>query len=102
MKENRTIVIRSRLSKVEKERLDKRLKEEGISLSAYMRKSILGEKIPSKTDIQTVFELKKIGVNINQLAKHVNTLPIDEIIIDAIGRLDSYIKEIREITNKIQ
>lgn len=101
MKENRTEVIKVRLTKEEKERLAKRVKLEGISLSTYVRKSILGENIVSKTDIQVVFELKKIGVNINQLAKHVNTLPINENIIDAIGRIDLYMKELKSITDRI-
>lgn len=101
MKENRTEVIKVRLTKEEKERLAKRVKLEGISLSTYVRKSILGENIVSKTDIQVVFELKKIGVNINQLAKHVNTLPINENIIDAIGRIDLYMKELKLITDRI-
>lgn len=101
MKENRTEVIKVRLTKEEKERLAKRVKLEGILLSTYVRKSILGENIVSKTDIQVVFELKKIGVNINQLAKHVNTLPINENIIDAIGRIDLYMKELKSITDRI-
>lgn len=101
MKENRNEIIRARFSKEEKEIAIKRAKEQGVSLSAYIRKSVLGEKLPSKTDIQVVFELKKIGVNINQLTKHINTLPVDENIIDAIGRMDLYAKELKDIINKI-
>lgn len=101
MKETRNEVIKARITKEEKARLLKRVKLEGVSLSTYIRKSILGERIVSKTDIQVVFELKKIGVNINQLAKHINTLPVDDNIIDAIARIDSYIKELKEITGRI-
>ncbi len=71
MKENRTKVIRARLSEEEKEQVFRRAKAEGVTLSMYLRKSVLGERITSKADIQTVFELKKIGTNLNQLAKHV-------------------------------
>lgn len=101
MKKNRTEVIRARLSEEEKEQVFRRAKAEGVSLSMYLRKSVLGEKIPSKTDIQTVFELKKIGTNLNQLAKHINSLPVDENIIGSLKSIDDYIKELKHITNNI-
>lgn len=85
----------------EKEQAVKRSKEEGITLSSYIRKSILGERIVSKTDIQTAFELKKIGTNLNQLAKHVNTLPVDENILMSLSSIDKYIKELKQITDKL-
>ena len=101
MKENRTKVIMLRLKEDEKERAVKRAKDEGITLSSYIRKSILGERIVSKTDIQTVFELKKIGTNLNQLAKHVNTLPVEENILESLKSLYNYIEELKQITNKL-
>lgn len=101
MKKNRTEIIKARLSKEEKETAIKRAKAEGVSLSTYLRKVILGERIASKTDIQTVFELKKIGTNLNQLAKHINTLPVDEYIIESITSIDNYIKELRLITDRL-
>lgn len=101
MKKNRTEVIRARLSEEEREQVLRRAKTEGMSLSMYLRKSVLGEKITSKTDIQTVFELKKIGTNLNQLAKHVNALPVEENILESIRVIDSYIKELKLITNDL-
>ena len=101
MKENRTIILRARLSKSEKELIDKRAKALGISLSAFLRKSLLGEQIVSKTDVQTVFELKKIGTNLNQLAKHVNSLPVDENIRISLESIEMYIKELKQITDKL-
>lgn len=101
MKKNRTEVIRARLSEEEKEQVLKHAKTEGVSLSMYLRKSVLRERIASKTDIQTVFELKKIGVNLNQLAKHVNTLPVEENILESLKVLDNYIEELKQITSKL-
>lgn len=101
MKKNRTEVIRARLSEEEKEQVLKHAKTEGISLSMYLRKSVLRERIASKTDIQTVFELKKIGTNLNQLAKHVNTLPVEENILESLKVLDNYIEELKQITSKL-
>ena len=93
MKENRTKVIRARLSEEEKEQVFRR--------AMYLRKSVLGERITSKADIQTVFELKKIGTNLNQLAKHVNSLPVDENIRISLESIEMYIKELKQITDKL-
>ena len=67
----------------------------------YLRKSVLGERITSKADIQTVFELKKIGTNLNQLAKHVNSLRVDENIRISLESIEMYIKELKQITDKL-
>ena len=97
----RTKVIRARLSEEEKEQVFRRAKAEGVTLSMYLRKSVLGERITSKADIQTVFELKKIGTNLNQLAKHVNSLPVDENIRISLESIEMYIKELKQITDKL-
>ena len=60
-----------------------------------------GERITSKADIQTVFELKKIGTNLNQLAKQVNSLPVDENIRLSWESIEMYIKELKQITDKL-
>ena len=101
MKENRNKDIRARLTEEEKEQVIRRAKAEGITHSMYLRNSVLGERIPSKTDIQTVFELKKIGTNLNQLAKHVNSLPVDENIRISLESIEMYIKELKQITDKL-
>lgn len=101
MKENRTAIVKLRLTEAEKKSAVKRAKDEGSTLSSYIRKSITGEKIVSKADIQIAFELKKIGNNLNQLAKHVNTLPADEIIRASINDIENYIKQLKKITDTL-
>ena len=75
MKENRDISIKIRLTEAEKEQLLQRSKEEGKSLSSFIRESALKGRSISKTDVQMIYELRKIGANINQLAKHFERLP---------------------------
>lgn len=99
---NRTEVIRARLSVEEKERIISIAKAEGVSLSTYLRRSLLNGRLVTKTDVQTVFELKKIGNNLNQLARHVNTLPVDENIIASLEDIKNYIEELKEITDKLR
>lgn len=101
MKENRTKILILRLTENEKKQAVKRAKDEGITLSSYIRKCVLNEKFVSKSDLQTAFELKKIGTNLNQLAKHVNSLPIEENILSSIKDIEGYIEELKQITNKL-
>lgn len=102
MKNNRVEYLNIRVSKEEKEKITKIAKSLDISVSTYTRKSLLRECITSKTDIQTIFEIKKIGVNLNQLAKHINTLPIDEEIVKSLSNIDNYINELKLITDKLK
>lgn len=101
MKDNRTVVIRARFSQEEKAQAISRAKAEGVTLSTLLRKSVLCERIVSKTDIQTVFELKKIGANLNQLTKHINTLPVDEEIRLSLLSIDIFLKEIKKTLETI-
>ena len=44
----------------------------------------------------------KIGVTLNQLAKHINTLPVDEEIISSLSSIKKYIDELKQITEKLK
>lgn len=101
MKENRTKIINLRLTEDEKKQAVKRAKDEEMTLSSYIRKSISAERFISKSDIQIAFELKKIGTNLNQLAKHVNTLPVEYNILESLKEINDYINELKQITNQL-
>lgn len=102
MKLNRTEIIHVRVSVDEKEKIANISKSLGVSISTYLRKSLLREHIISKTDVQTVFEIKKIGVNINQLAKHINSLPLEEEIINSLSSIENFIAELKQIIDKLK
>jgi hypothetical protein len=58
-------------------------------LAPWMRKICLSEKVnsrtpPPKTDPQLLFEVAKIGNNINQIARQINTLIKSEQRLDAV------------------
>ena len=99
MKENRDISIKKNLA--EKEQLLQRSKEEGKSLSSFIRESALKGRSISKTDVQMIYELRKIGANINQLAKHINTLPSDENILYSLDRINQYLSDVETINRKL-
>lgn len=100
MKDIRNKIIILRLTEEEKEQAVKAAKEVGLTLSSYVRKMILGNKIVSKTDVQTLFELNKIGVNLNQLVRHINMLPVEENIVSSLDDINTFIGELKNITSR--
>ncbi|OUN77860.1 plasmid mobilization relaxosome protein MobC [Bacteroides sp. An51A] len=101
MKENKTKNIVIRLTEEEKNKLVKQAGSVGKSLSSYIREVSLKGNITSKTDIQTVYELKKIGANINQLVKHANMLPVDENVRQLLARMNEYLSDIDRIKKNL-
>lgn len=101
MKDIRNKIIILRLTEEEKEQAVKAAKEVGLTLSSYVRKMILRNKIVSKTDVQTLFELNKIGVNLNQLVRHINMLPVEENIVSSLDDINTFIRELKNITSRL-
>ncbi|MCC8408621.1 MobC family plasmid mobilization relaxosome protein [Mucilaginibacter sp. UR6-1] len=69
--------ITVRLNSRERLRIEEAAKTTGVSTYRLVRDKLLKGKFPepkiAKTDIGVYIELKRIGNNINQLAKHANT-----------------------------
>ncbi len=53
--------------------INKQLEEHSLSFATVARSAILNQEIKSKLEIEMVFEVNKIGINLNQLAHYVNT-----------------------------
>jgi hypothetical protein len=78
--------VRLRFTSLEKQRLMKRTKQEGyLTLSAFCRAKILKHREVTKIEVTPEFveitgkldyELNKIGVNLNQVSKRLNTNPV--------------------------
>lgn len=66
-----------RLSEEDREKLIRDAEKTGISESAYLRELINNNSPQSREDLQQikqlVYEINKIGENINQITKHVNS-----------------------------
>lgn len=101
MKELETEAILLRLTKDEKDVLIRRAEEYGRTVSSFIRNTCIYGKFSSKTDYQTVMELRKIGANINQLVKYVHLLPVDENIAYALKRIHEYMDELETIKKKL-
>ena len=95
MSEKRTKAIKIRLTDEEHERL-KEL-QQGNELATWMRTTCLniGAAQQAKTDPQILRELNKIGVNMNQIARAVNSHRADYIAIQqALSQISDQLDEI--------
>jgi hypothetical protein len=100
--ELRTAIVRVRFTPVEKGRLHEITREMGLSLADYIRRVVLDRPLPSRRAIRPIpevnqdlyVELRRIGVNLNQLAQRMNRaespdrreiLPVIEMLAGAIA-----------------
>lgn len=73
----RNIRIQVRLNDIEYAKLLDDIERTNENISDYIRKLILGKEIKEKPDhdfLKILNQLSRIGVNINQIAHHVNGL----------------------------
>ena len=73
--QNRTakVQIIFRVTEEEAEQIKAKVQESGLSQKDYLMKVALGRKIQNTDGIKAVIpELKRIGNNLNQIAKHMN------------------------------
>ena len=102
---NRNNKISIRISNQEKEYLNKCAKESNLSLSMYLRNIIMNGKIihiepELQEDIKNLnYQIRKIGVNLNQIVKLANQkgggLSTEdwEVIADCIEKLNKISKD---------
>ena len=60
------------LTVAEKERVREAARRGGLSLSEYVRRRTLGRPVTSRMDADAERQLRRIGVNLNQLARVAN------------------------------
>jgi hypothetical protein len=100
--EPRTAIVPVRFTPVERERLNEITREMGLSLSGYIRRLVLDHPLPPRRAIRPIpevnqdlyVELRRIGVNLNQLAQRMNRaespdrqeiLPVLELLAGAVA-----------------
>ena len=82
--------VEVRVSGAEKADLRTAAKEAGITVSEYVRRRSLGRPVTARADRETRVLLRRIGVNLNQLARAANTsgTPTPEApLTDALDQL---------------
>jgi uncharacterized protein (DUF1778 family) len=76
-KEKRNVEIKIRLTAEEKEEIKRLAKEEGLTISQYIRTQALKKKkgkIQTREMKELIYEVNKIGINLNQMARALNVL----------------------------
>jgi hypothetical protein len=75
-REKRNVEVKVRLTAKEKEEIKRLAKEEGLTISKYLRTQALKKKGKIQTELEKEieYELNKIGTNINQMARALNIL----------------------------
>ena len=101
MNEKRTESFILRLTEKEKEMLVSLANEHDMSISSYLRNMAFKGSVVTKTDIQTVIELKRIGNNINQIAKQINLIPHEDNIKPYLHEMRNFLNMVYELTKKL-
>ncbi len=99
---NREYIVKTRLNFVENEILKKKMKISGIdSVSDFLRQAILYARVYNKSNLSFTNELNNIsegiskyGVNINQIAKRVNSTNAAALYSDDIEEIKKSLGEL--------
>ena len=94
------------------EQIEKRAKKEGLSINAFVRKSLgvdmeenrrlprgAKKKTVSDLSFSLLYHLSKIGTNINQIAKHCNTeKAVDRQVLFALEKIHNEIWSVPNVS----
>ena len=70
---SRGIQVKFRLSEEEAEQLKSKVEKSGMSQQEYLMKCALNKNVTNTDGLKEIsIELKRIGTNLNQIAKHCN------------------------------
>lgn len=61
-----------RFSEAEWEKIESKISEHNLNFSDFARSAILKKKVKTKLTHDLIFQLQKIGNNLNQIAKKLN------------------------------
>lgn len=99
IEEKRIYEIKIRLNKKEKHKLDQVLTDCRTHAPDVFRRLLMKNNFPKAKspmlDINTYYELRKIGVNVNQYVKAVHQSKLKEMDIAVLNELNSLLKILR-------
>ena len=89
--------VELRVSAAEKADLRSAAREAGLTVSEYVRRRSLGQPVVARADRETRVLLRRIGVNLNQLARAANASGAstpERQLDDALGELRRVLAEL--------
>lgn len=104
--EHRTATLIVRLTPKEKEKLYSVARKEQVSISEYVRTKIalpppVTRKEYDNLKLELIYQIRKIGVNINQIAKKYNEYRLTEASEELIDRMDMVQELVKEVVSSI-
>ena len=107
MKEARTQMVKIRMTIKEKETLTQQAKAKGLNVSDYIRKVSARPPNVTRGEFETavqksIYEIHKIGVNINQIAKKYNENDYVQPRNELIQKLNRIYELLYELTEFIK
>jgi hypothetical protein len=106
-KEKREVEVKVRMTAKEKEELKKLAKEEGLTISQYIRKQALKKQGKRQTGLERemLYEIHKIGVNLNQMARTLNILRAkekigDKVFLEIKARIEKSLNQLEAVIKK--
>lgn len=98
---SKTIVKSLRLNEKEARLIDENLQKSGLSFSQYAIKRLCGYQVRAAIDKQILFELSKIGNNLNQITRKLNQgSPFDAAAMIVLNTLKERIGYVGEILSQ--
>ena len=93
--------IELRIRNEDKEKLKEKAAAAGYkSVSKYIRDCALGKKITARVDIDAVYNLRKVGNNLNQIARQINTEKKDETLFALKSDIEALIWNVSDVIRK--
>ena len=101
-KKDNKVLMSLRISAEDKEQIEEKARKTGLTTSEFIRRCALGRKLPCYGDTSLLKEysmqLGKIGSNLNQIAKHLNS---GGSYFSVYGDVKEAVKELLDLKFKI-
>jgi len=96
----RVKVINLRLTESELSTINSQCDQAGITRSSYILQSVLDKKVLTNIDAQVVFQLRKIGNNINQITKQIHI--ISKFVDNKEQSLPNILRQLSSMNEQIE
>lgn len=81
----------------DKIKIKEKAKNVGKDLSDYARNILLQKKISPKIDLQTLIEIRRIGTNLNQITRRINSSKVIDNPQELLEKIEILTKELEKI-----
>ena len=95
MRDNKNIRKTIRFNEQEYVYILKQLEEHHLPFTTLARSAILNQEIISKLELEMVYQVNKIGINLNQIAYYINTKKcVDMQVLQRLVNIEKTLKEL--------